>query len=228
MRLTLISTVLVGVLFSASSFAAPPAATPAPAAAAKPAAAAPAAAAKPAAPALPTFAPGEHPKVAIHTNMGDIVVELNPDKAPKSVGNFVQYVRDKAYDGTVFHRVIKDFMIQGGGYDASYKPRPTRGPIPNEANNGLSNLRGTISMARTGDPNSATNQFFINTVDNQRLDFVSAESAQGWGYAVFGKVVEGLDTVDKIRAAETGPGGPFPTDAPKVQVVITKVELLPQ
>jgi peptidyl-prolyl cis-trans isomerase A (cyclophilin A)/peptidyl-prolyl cis-trans isomerase B (cyclophilin B) len=228
MRLTLLSTVLVGALFSAPLFAAPPATTTAPAAA-KPAAAAPAAAAaaKPAAPALPTFAPGEHPRVAIHTTMGDIVVELNPDKAPKSVGNFVQYVKDKAYDGTIFHRVIKDFMIQGGGYDANYKPRPTRGAIPNEANNGLSNLRGTIAMARTGDPNSATNQFFINTVDNNRLDFVSAESAQGWGYAVFGKVVEGLDTVDKIRASETGPGGPFPTDAPKTQVVITKVELLP-
>jgi peptidyl-prolyl cis-trans isomerase A (cyclophilin A) len=167
------------------------------------------------------------PRVALRTTMGDIVIELMPDKAPLSVENFLQYVKDKHYDGTVFHRVIDGFMVQGGGFTADLKQKPVRGAIKNEANNGVSNARGTVSMARTGDPNSATAQFFINVVDNSRLDHVSPESGQTWGYAVFGKVVEGMAVVDRIRAVETTAMGPFAGDVPKTPVVINTAEVLP-
>ena len=153
--------------------------------------------------AAPSFAQAES-KVQLKTSMGDIVVELNEAKAPKSVANFLQYVRDKHYDGTVFHRVIGDFMIQGGGMDADMKEKLTRGPIPLEASNGLKNDRGTIAMARTGNPNSATSQFFINVVNN---DSLNAPKPDGHGYAVFGKVIKGMDVVDKIRAVPTGNRG---------------------
>jgi cyclophilin family peptidyl-prolyl cis-trans isomerase len=163
----------------------------------------------------------------LRTNLGAITLELMPDKAPKSVENFLQYVRDKHYDGTVFHRVIDGFMIQGGGFTADLRQKPTRAPIANEANNGVSNARGTVAMARTNDPNSATAQFFVNVVDNQRLDFVSAENGFTWGYAVFAKVIAGMEVVDAIRKVETGPGGPFPKDVPKTPVVIEAAEILP-
>ncbi|WP_039049966.1 peptidylprolyl isomerase [Comamonas thiooxydans] len=143
-------------------------------------------------------------KVQLKTSMGDIVVELNDAKAPKSAANFLQYVRDKHYDGTVFHRVIDGFMIQGGGMDTNLNEKPTRAPIPLEASHGLKNDRGTIAMARTGNPNSATSQFFINVVNN---DMLNAPKPDGHGYAVFGKVVKGMDVVDKIRAVATGNRG---------------------
>ncbi|NIF83765.1 peptidyl-prolyl cis-trans isomerase [Comamonas sp. Tr-654] len=143
-------------------------------------------------------------KVQLKTSMGDIVVELNDAKAPKSAANFLQYVRDKHYDGTVFHRVIDGFMIQGGGMDANLSEKPTRAPIPLEASNGLKNDRGTIAMARTGNPNSATSQFFINVVNN---DMLNAPKPDGYGYTVFGKVIKGMDVVDKIRAVATGNRG---------------------
>ena len=146
--------------------------------------------------ALPAMAQNATPKVQLKTSMGDIVLELNEAKAPKTVANFMQYVRDKHYDGTVFHRVMDGFMIQGGGMDASLKEKPTRAPIPLEADNGLKNDRGTIAMARTGNPNSATSQFFINTNDNAGLDYPGED---GHGYAVFGRVVKGFETVDKIK-----------------------------
>jgi len=163
-------------------------------------------------------------KVLIKTSLGDITVELYPDKAPKSVENFLGYVKGGFYDGTVFHRVIEGFMIQGGGFTKDLRQKPTKAPIPIESKNGLSNLRGTVSMARTMDPNSATAQFFINTVDNPRLDYVSDANP---GYAVFGKVIAGLDVVDKIKAVPTGPQGPFRSDVPTTAVVIEKVSLVP-
>ncbi|MCB1560294.1 MAG: peptidyl-prolyl cis-trans isomerase [Xanthomonadales bacterium] len=180
--------------------------------------------AKPAADAAPTEAAAPATRVAITTNMGRMIVELDAAKAPGSVANFLQYVDSGFYDGTVFHRVINNFMIQGGGFTADLQRKPTKAPIPNEANNGLSNLRGTIAMARTSDPNSATSQFFINTVDNPRLDFVSEQNAYTWGYAVFGKVVEGMDVVDAIRAVETGAQGPFQKDVPKQAVIIEHIQ----
>ncbi len=173
-----------------------------------------------AAPAAPS------PRVTLHTNLGDIVIELAQDKAPLSTENFLTYVKDGFYNGTVFHRVIDNFMAQGGGYTADLQPKPTRAPIKNEANNGLSNVRGSVAMARTGDPNSATAQFFINLVDNPRLDYVSDQNGMTWGYAVFGNVVEGLDVVDKIRAIPTGGQGPFRTDVPTQPVVIERAEVL--
>ena len=188
--------------------------------------------AKPAAPAATPAAesapaPATNPRVAVHTNMGDIVIELYPEKAPKSVENFLQYVKDKHYDGTIFHRVIGDFMIQGGGFTPDLRQKAVRDPIPNEANNGLSNTLGTVAMARTNDPNSATSQFFINVVDNSRLDHVSPENGYTWGYAVFGKVTEGMDVVDRIKAVETGPAGPLDKSVPKSPVLINSVEVLP-
>jgi peptidyl-prolyl cis-trans isomerase A (cyclophilin A) len=141
------------------------------------------------------------PRVKLHTSAGDIVVELAPDKAPKTVENFLQYVRDKHYDGTVFHRVIDGFMIQGGGFTPELQQKPTRAPIPLEANNGLKNDKYTIAMARTPNPNSATSQFFINVKDNAMLN---APNPDGYGYTVFGKVVSGTEVVDKIRAVRTG------------------------
>lgn len=143
------------------------------------------------------------PQVKLETNYGDIVIELNAEKAPNTVANFLSYVNDGFYDGTIFHRVIKDFMIQGGGFTEEFVQKTPKAPIQNEANNGLSNVRGSVAMARTGDPHSATAQFFINTVDNNFLDF-RGESGAAWGYAVFGQVIEGMDVVDTIRAVSTG------------------------
>lgn len=175
---------------------------------------------------LPTFgaaAEGDQ-YVRLATSMGDIVVELNSQAAPKSVANFVKYVKNGHYNGTVFHRVISNFMIQGGGMDSSLKPRKTDAPIENEAKNGLKNNKYTLAMARTNDPHSATSQFFINTKDNDFLNF-TAENAQGWGYAVFGKVVEGQDVVDKIAKVKTGKMAGH-SDVPVKSVVIEKAELL--
>ena len=146
-------------------------------------------------------------KVKLATSAGDIVVELDAAKAPKSVENFLQYLKDGHYNGTVFHRVIENFMIQGGGMTEDLKQKPTRAPIPLESRNGLNNDRGTLAMARTGDPNSATAQFFINVKDNGFLN--AANSQDGNGYAVFGKVVAGMDVVDKIRTSPTGNKGPY-------------------
>jgi cyclophilin family peptidyl-prolyl cis-trans isomerase len=159
------------------------------------------------------------PVVEVATNVGTFAIALDPKAAPKTVENFLAYVEAKHYDGTIFHRVIEGFMVQGGGYDKSYEKRPTRPPVQNEADNGLKNLRGTVAMARTSDPESATAQFFVNVVDNPFLDH-SAKDAQGWGYCVFGRVTEGMDTVDKIKAVATGPNGPFAKDAPTEQIVI--------
>jgi peptidyl-prolyl cis-trans isomerase A (cyclophilin A) len=191
---------------------------------------APKAEAKPAAPAKVAEAPADaakpaHPQVVLHTSMGDITVELYPDKAPKSVENFQQYVKDGFYNGTVFHRVINGFMIQGGGFTKDLTQKRTRPAIQNEANNGLSNLKGTVAMARTNDPHSATAQFFINVVDNKRLDYVSDQSGMTYGYAVFGKVVAGMDVIEKIKVVETSAQGPLPGDVPKVAITIDKAEL---
>ena len=157
-------------------------------------------------------------KVKLETTAGNIVIELDAAKAPKTVDNFVQYVKAGHYDGTIFHRVIPNFMIQGGGMTADRREKPTRAPIPLEARNGLVNTRGTVAMARTPDPNSATAQFFINVVDNAFLD--AANARDGFGYAVFGKVVSGMDVVDRIRGGATGPG-----DFPNEPVVIKHATL---
>jgi len=164
----------------------------------------------------------EAPRVRFSTTAGAFVVEVYPDKAPKTVENFLQYVKDKHYDGTIFHRVIENFMAQGGGFDAKYNQKPTRAPIPLEANNGLKNDAGTIAMARTGNPNSATSQFFINVKDNAMLN---APSPDGYGYTVFGKVVSGADVIQKIKSTPTGAGGPFPTDVPKTTILINSATL---
>jgi len=170
-----------------------------------------------------------NPQVELDTSAGAIRIELYPDAAPKTVDNFLKYVKDGHYAGTQFHRVIKGFMIQGGGYDASFWQKPTRAPIPIEseqsAKAGLSNAPGTVAMARTGDPNSASSQFFINVADNKRLDFRSAD-AQGYGYTVFGKVVAGMDVVNRIASAATGAGGQFPTDVPVERVVIKSARVV--
>ena len=163
--------------------------------------------------------------IILETNHGDIEIELNADKAPVTVENILAYVRDGFYDGTIFHRVIKGFMIQGGGFNQDMTQKATNPPFKNEADNGLTNDRGTIAMARTGDPNSATNQFFINTVDNAFLDH-TAKTMRGWGYCVFGEVVEGMDVMDRIAQVNTGAGGPFGQDVPKTPVVIKKVSLI--
>ena len=164
------------------------------------------------------------PQVDLKTNLGTIRLELYPAKAPKTVENFLQYVKDGHFNGTIFHRVIDNFMIQGGGFDKSYKQKPTRDPIQNEAKNGLKNDLGTIAMARTGAPHSASSQFFINGKNN---DFLNAANAQdGWGYTVFGKVVSGMDVVTRISKSATGSGGPFPTDVPKEMVLIESITLV--
>ena len=154
---------------------------------------------------------------------GPVVLELDREKAPKSVENFLAYVKAKHYDGTQFHRVIPGFMIQGGGFSTDFKQKPTRPPIPNEAEQsskaGLTNVPGTIAMARTGDPNSATAQFFINVNDNKSLNF-REPTPQGYGYVVFGKVIQGMDVVNKIAATPTGSGGPFARDVPVERVII--------
>ncbi|MFZ5723421.1 MAG: peptidylprolyl isomerase [Pseudomonadota bacterium] len=163
-------------------------------------------------------------KVALRTTAGDIELELDSAKAPVTVENFVNYVKAGHYDGTIFHRVIKDFMIQGGGFTSDMNQKSTGKPIRNEAANGLKNVRGSIAMARTGEPHSASAQFFINTVDNDFLNFKS-ESMQGWGYAVFGKVTAGLDVVDRIRSVKTGRAG-MHADVPVEPVIINKAEVI--
>jgi len=161
-------------------------------------------------------------KVRMQTSAGDIVIALDREKAPVSVKNFLTYVKSGAYEGTIFHRVIDNFMIQGGGFDENYNRRPTQPPIINEGPNGLKNLRGTIAMARTNAVHSATSQFFINLKDNSFLDHQN-KTPRGYGYAVFGNVIEGMNTVDAIRKVKTGSGGPFAKDAPKTKIVINKV-----
>jgi peptidyl-prolyl cis-trans isomerase A (cyclophilin A) len=196
------------------------------------------------------------PRVKFTTSMGEFVVEVYPDKAPKTVDNFLQYVRDKHYDGTVFHRVISNFMVQGGGYDARYREKPSRAPVTHEGREALSkggarNTVGTLAMARTNDPQSATAQFFINVRDNAFLDPVLIpegdpvarfeyggrtyenvpranllNAPQLFGYTVFGAVVSGMDVVERIKAVPTGAGGPFPTDVPRTQVTIQSATLV--
>ena len=168
-------------------------------------------------------AQGENPVVVIETSMGDITVELFPDRAPKSVENFLAYVSQGFYDGTIFHRVISDFMIQGGGFTADMQKKDTRAPIENEADNGLKNRRGTLAMARTPEIHSATGQFFINVKDNAFLDY-KGPSAADFGYAVFGQVTEGLDVVDKIKSVKTGGAGPY-QDVPVEAVVIKTIRV---
>ena len=201
-------------------------------------------------------AQGAVQRVRIQTSLGEMKAELYGDKAPKTVANFVQYVKDKHYDGTVFHRVIANFMVQGGGYDARYKEKPTRAPVQHEGRAalaaGLKNTTGTLAMARTGDPHSATSQFFINVVDNAFLDPTPIPAGdpvprfeyqgqvytqvprerllaapQLYGYTVFGKLTAGLDVLEKIRRTPTGAGGPFPTDVPRTPVIIQSITLLP-
>jgi peptidyl-prolyl cis-trans isomerase B (cyclophilin B) len=162
--------------------------------------------------------------VELHTNHGVIKLELDAEKAPKSVENFLNYVKAGHYDNTVFHRVIDGFMIQGGGFEPGMKQKPTAEPITNEANNGLKNVNGSVAMARTNDPHSATAQFFINVNDNDFLNH-SSPTPQGWGYAVFGKVVDGLDIVEKIRKVKTGSKG-FHQDVPADDVVIEKAVIV--
>jgi peptidyl-prolyl cis-trans isomerase A (cyclophilin A) len=158
------------------------------------------------------------PQVKFQTSLGDFTVEVYPDKAPKTVENFLQYVKDKFYDGTIFHRVIGNFMVQGGGFSPNMQQKSTRDPIALEAKNGLKNDRGTIAMARTSNPNSATAQFFVNVVDNNGLN---APSPDGYGYTVFGKVTAGMDTIDKIRAVPTGR-----QDVPTTAVLINSATLV--
>ena len=152
-------------------------------------------------------------------------MELFPDKAPKTVENFVRYVKDGYYNGTVFHRVIPRFMIQGGGFDKSLKQKSTRAPVENEAANGLKNEAGTVAMARTSDPHSASSQFFINVANNSFLNY-TAPTTRGYGYTVFGRVIKGMDVVDKIAATPTGPGGMFPSDVPKDAIIIEEARLV--
>lgn len=164
-----------------------------------------------------------HLMVTLHTNMGDITLELDAAKAPKTVENFLAYARDGFFDGTIFHRVIGNFMIQGGGMTADMKQKPTRAPIDNEANNGLKNSIGTVAMARTNDPHSATAQFFINVADNDFLNH-KAPTGQGWGYAVFAKVSSGMDVVEQIKAVQTGTSGHH-QDVPQDPIVIERVSV---
>ena len=168
------------------------------------------------------LAQAANPKVKIETSKGTMIIELYPDKAPKSVANFLKYVNSGAYDGTIFHRVIKDFMNQGGGFTQDYKKVETKEPVTNEADNGLKNLKYTVAMARTSAPHSATNQFFINTSDNAFLDHTD-KSMRGWGYTVFGKIIEGENIAGAISRVATGPGGPFSQDVPRTAIIINKV-----
>ncbi|BBA33427.1 peptidyl-prolyl cis-trans isomerase B [Methylocaldum marinum] len=167
------------------------------------------------------------PQVRLETNLGDVVLKLDSAKAPTTVENFLTYVKEGHYDGTIFHRVIPNFMAQGGGYSEDFKQKPTHPPIKNEADNGLKNSRGTIAMARTPDPNSATAQFFINFVDNAFLDYKSP-TPQGWGYAVFGEVSEGMEVVDKMAKIPTGSGGPMASDVPQTPIIIQKATVVSQ
>ncbi|HHM05758.1 MAG TPA: peptidyl-prolyl cis-trans isomerase [Gammaproteobacteria bacterium] len=171
------------------------------------------------------FGDDDHPRVRLQTNVGDIVLELDKSRAPITVDNFLRYVRDGFYEGTIFHRVIPRFMIQGGGFTPDFKRKTTRPPIRNEADNGLKNRRGTIAMARTSAPHSATAQFFINVADNNDLNHVN-RSRRGWGYAVFGRVIQGMEVVDRIVSTPTGSGGPFKRDVPHPTIVIESVSVL--
>ncbi|OQX37499.1 MAG: cyclophilin [Oceanospirillales bacterium LUC14_002_19_P2] len=162
--------------------------------------------------------------VILHTNFGDIKLELDAEKAPKTVANFLEYVKKGHYNNTIFHRVINGFMIQGGGFEPEMKEKDTANPIENEADNGLQNVTGSIAMARTMDPHSATAQFFINVADNDFLNHTSKD-AQGWGYAVFGKVVDGMDVVEKIKSVQTGNAG-FHQDVPVEDVIIESAEVV--
>ncbi len=164
-----------------------------------------------------------HTMVTIKTSMGDIELSLDAENAPKTVENFLSYVSDQHYNGTIFHRVIKGFMIQGGGFEPGMSQKPTKAPVQNEANNGLKNDKYTIAMARTNDPHSATSQFFINAKDNDFLNF-SSETPSGWGYTVFGKVTKGQEVIDAIEGVSTGNVGPF-GDVPREDVVIESVEV---
>ncbi|MGN2253720.1 peptidylprolyl isomerase [Frateuria sp. GZRe12] len=170
--------------------------------------------------------PAPGPKVLLHTSVGDITLELFPDKAPKSVANFLQYVREGFYDGTVFHRAINGYLVQGGLYTRDLQPKRTHPAIASEADNGLSNLRGTVAVARGADPNSGTAQFFINLVDNRRLDFAGNQSGLTWGYAVFGRVVEGMNVVDKIAGLPTRGQGAFAADVPYPLPIIQSVRVV--
>ncbi|WP_407669284.1 peptidylprolyl isomerase [Orrella marina] len=163
-------------------------------------------------------------RVKLTTNQGDLVIEVDLEKAPRTSENFLQYVKDGFYDNTIFHRVIDGFMVQGGGFEPGMKQKPTRDPVENEADNGLKNEKYTLAMARTNDPHSATAQFFINVANNEFLNF-TAPTPQGWGYAVFGRVVEGTDTVDKIRGVKTGTSG-FHQNVPTADVIIEKAVIV--
>lgn len=171
---------------------------------------------------LTSLAFADNPKVKMETTMGDVIIELYPDKAPITVENFLHYTNNGTYDGTIFHRVIKNFMNQGGGYTTDYSEKLSGQPIANEAFNGLKNKRGSIAMARTNAPHSATNQFFINTANNSFLDHTE-KSMRGWGYAVFGNIISGMDVMDRIANVKTGSAGPFQQDAPQEPVIILKM-----
>jgi cyclophilin family peptidyl-prolyl cis-trans isomerase len=172
----------------------------------------------------PVKATDANPTAIIHTSLGDIQVELFADKAPLSVENFINYANSGFFDGTIFHRVISHFMIQGGGFTVDMEKKATREAIANEAANGLSNTRGTLAMARTNHPHSATAQWFINVQDNPNLDHTGNANSRTWGYAVFGKVTQGMEVVDEIRFVETGQVGPY-SDVPVTPVVIESVEI---
>jgi peptidyl-prolyl cis-trans isomerase A (cyclophilin A) len=182
--------------------------------------------AKPASTSATTTPAAPAPQVVLDTSQGDITLELYPDKAPKSVANFLQYVRDGFYDGTLLHRVIPGYLVQGGLYTRNLQPKRTRPAIASEADNGLSNLRGTIAVARGADPSSGTSQFFFNLVDNRRLDYVGNQSGLTWGYTVFGKVIKGMDVIDKIAALPTRAIGPFAGDVPNPLVVIQSAHVI--
>ncbi len=167
-----------------------------------------------------TAAAQGQPKVRVQTSLGSFVIELDAERAPLTVANFLQYVREGYYQGTIFHRVIANFVAQGGGYDAMYVEKPPHASIPNESGNGLSNRRGTVGLARTGLPHSGNNQFYLNLADNPPLD----PQATRWGYTVFGRVVQGMEVVDAIGSVETGSGGPFENDLPAKPIVIEKIE----
>ncbi|MDD5240141.1 MAG: peptidylprolyl isomerase [Sulfuricella sp.] len=173
---------------------------------------------------LCTGAFATNPQVKMRTNLGEVVFELYPDKAPKTVANFLQYVNNNYYNGTVFHRSIDKFIIQGGGFTPDFQYKPTLAPIPNEAANGLRNERGMLAMARTYDPDSATSQFFINLDDNKFLNF-HRPLPDYYGYCVFGKVIKGMDVAKKIAALPTGAGGPFPSDVPAQPVIIEEMAM---
>jgi len=166
-----------------------------------------------------------NPIVRIETSRGNIDIELNAQSAPKTVENFLTYVNEGFYDNTIFHRVIKQFMIQGGGFTPTYTKKETHAPVKNEADNGLKNNRGTIAMARTNIPDSATAQFFINTKDNAFLNFTS-KTMRGWGYTVFGKVINGMETVDEIERLKTSAAGPFSRDVPILQAIIKRIHVI--